>query len=322
MSDRKIVASLQALNEAMVSLGEQRPEVVVCISDTLKTMGMDGFVNRFPDRLFDFGIAEQDAVTAAAGLATCGKIAFVASYAVFLSMRTLEQLRTFAAYPNLNVKVLAGLGAYAAGVLGVTHAATEDLSVMRAIPRMVVICPSDGVGLRKAVFAAADHQGPVYIRVGGAMPVVHDDDFPFQIGQAVQFRTGGRDAAIIANGIMLSRALDAAERLDGEGINVQVSEMHTLKPIDRNEILRLARETGAIVTAEENNIIGGLGGAVAEVLGEGMPVPLERVGINDVFADTGSQTELLEEFGLTTGHIVEAVKRVVVRKKQPVTAGR
>ena len=154
------------------------------------------------------------------------------------------------------------------------------------------------------------------------MPVVHGTDFDFQIGKAVRFRTGGRDAAIVANGIMLSRALDAAETLASEGIDVQVSEVHTLKPIDRDEILRLAGETGAIVTAEENNVVGGLGGAVAEVLSEAMPTPLERVGINDEFADTGSQDELLQEFGLTVDHIVEAVKRVISRKQQPVAAGR
>ncbi|HEX9017249.1 MAG TPA: transketolase C-terminal domain-containing protein [Chloroflexota bacterium] len=319
---REMEGTLQVLGEAMVSLGEQREQVVVCVADTLKTMGMDGFRKRFPERLFDFGIAEQDMVMSAVGLATCGKIPFVASYAVFMSMRTLEQLRSFAAYPRLNVKVLAGLGAYAAGVLGVTHAATEDLSVMRAIPKMTVICPSDGSSVRKAVFAAAEHQGPVYIRLGLAVPRVHDADYQFEIGKAVRMRTGGTDAAIAANGIMLSRALDAAELLASEGIHVQVSEFHTVKPIDAEEVLRLARETGAIVTAEENNVVGGLGGAIAEVLSEEMPTPLERVGIRDTFADTGSQEELLADFGLTANAIADAVRRVIARKRQSVAAGR
>lgn len=308
--------SLQAVGEAMVTLGEQNEQVVVCISDTLKTMGMDAFVKRFPERLFDFGIGEQDAVMAAAGMASCGKIPFMASYAVFLSMRTLEQLRTFVSYPKLNVKVLAGLGAYSAGILGVTHAATEDLSILRAIPGMTVICPADAAGIKGAVFAAAAHQGPVYIRLGMMVPEVHGPNYRFEIGKAVRMRTEGHDAAIIANGIMLSRALDAAEKLSAEGIEVQVSEMATLKPIDRDEIVRLARETGAIVTAEENNIIGGLGGAVAEVLVEEIPTPMERVGIPDVFADTASQDELLEEYGLTVDHIVQSVKRAMTRKRQ------
>lgn len=308
--------SLQAVGEAMVTLGEQNEQVVVCISDTLKTMGMDAFVKRFPERLFDFGIGEQDAVMAAAGMASCGKISFMASYAVFLSMRTLEQLRTFVSYPKLNVKVLAGLGAYSAGILGVTHAATEDLSILRAIPGMTVICPADAAGIKGAVFAAAAHQGPVYIRLGMMVPEVHGPNYRFEIGKAVRMRTEGHDAAIIANGIMLSRALDAAEKLSAEGIEVQVSEMATLKPIDRDEIVRLARETGAIVTAEENNIIGGLGGAVAEVLVEEIPTPMERVGIPDVFADTASQDELLEEYGLTVDHIVQSVKRAMTRKRQ------
>lgn len=308
--------SLQAVGEAMVTLGEQNEQVVVCISDTLKTMGMDAFVKRFPERLFDFGIGEQDAVMAAAGMASCGKIPFMASYAVFLSMRTLEQLRTFVSYPKLNVKVLAGLGAYSAGILGVTHAATEDLSILRAIPGMTVICPADAAGIKGAMFAAAAHQGPVYIRLGMMVPEVHGPNYRFEIGKAVRMRTEGHDAAIIANGIMLSRALDAAEKLSAEGIEVQVSEMATLKPIDRDEIVRLARETGAIVTAEENNIIGGLGGAVAEVLVEEIPTPMERVGIPDVFADTASQDELLEEYGLTVDHIVQSVKHTMTRKRQ------
>ncbi len=309
-----MASSIQLLGDTLVRLGAEREEVVVCVADTLKTMGVDGFGLRFPDRLFNFGIAEQNAVMAAAGLASAGKIPFVASYAVFLSMRTLEQLRTFVAYPHLNVKVLAGLGGYSAGINGVTHAATEDLSVMRSIPGMTVIVPADAVGIEKAVYAAAEHQGPVYIRIGMAVPAVHGPDYRFEIGRAVPLRTEGRDAAIIACGIMVGRALEAADRLAAEGLRVRVMEMPTLKPIDREAIVRLARETGAIVTVEENNILGGLGGAVAEVLAEEIPTPMERVGIRDCYADTGSQDELLERFGLTVPHIVESVRRVVARK--------
>ncbi len=309
-----MASSIQVLGDTLIRLGAEREDVVVCVADTLKTMGVDSFGQRFPDRLFNFGIAEQNAVMAAAGLASAGKIPFVASYAVFLSMRTLEQLRTFVAYPHLNVKVLAGLGGYSAAINGVTHAATEDLSVMRAIPGMTVIVPADAVGIEKAVYAAAEHQGPVYIRIGMDVPAVHGPDYRFEIGKGVPLRTEGRDAAIIACGIMVGRALEAADQLAAEGLRVQVVEMPTLKPIDRKAIVRLARETGAIVTVEENNILGGLGGAVAEVLVEEIPTPLERVGILDCYADTGSQDELLEHFGLTVPHIVESVRRVVARK--------
>lgn len=309
-----MASSTQVLGDTLTRLGAEREEVVVCVADTLKTMGMDVFAQRFPDRLFNFGIGEQNAVMAAAGLASAGKIPFVASYAVFLSMRTLEQLRTFVAYPHLNVKVLAGLGGYSAGINGVTHAATEDLSVMRAIPGMTVIVPADAVGIEKAVYAAAEHQGPVYIRLGMAVPAVHGSDYRFEIGKAVPLRTEGRDATIMVNGIMVARALEAADRLAAEGLRAQVVEMPTVKPIDREAIVRSARETGAIVTVEENNILGGLGSAVAEVLVEEAPVPMERVGIQDRYADTGSQDELLEHFGLTVPHIMESVRRVVARK--------
>jgi len=309
-----MVSSIQVLGDTLTRLGAEREEVVVCVADTLKTMGMDGFARRFPDRVFNFGIAEQNMVMAAAGLASAGKIPFVASYAVFLSMRTMEQLRTFIAYPHLNVKVLAGLGGYSAGINGVTHAATEDLSIMRAIPGMAIIVPADEVGIEKAVYAAAEWEGPVYIRIGMDVPPVHGPDYRLEIGKGVPLRTEGSDAAIIACGIMAGKAMEAADRLAAEGLRVQVAEMPTLKPIDREMIVRLARETGAIVTVEENNILGGLGGAVAEVLAEEVPVPVKRVGIQDCYADTGSQDELLEKFGLTVPHIIESVRRVVARK--------
>ncbi len=309
-----MTSSIQVLGDTLVRLGAEREEVVVCVADTLKTMGVDGFAQRFPDRLFNFGIGEQNAVMAAAGLASAGKIPFVASYAVFLSMRTLEQLRTFVAYPKLNVKVLAGLGGYSAGINGVTHAATEDLSVMRAIPGMTVIAPTDGVGIEKAVYAAAQHKGPAYIRIGMAVPAVHGPDYRFEIGKGVPLRREGRDATIIVCGIMVSRTLEAADQLATQGLHVQVIEMPTIKPIDREMIVRAARETRAIVTVEENNILGGLGSAVAEVLAEEIPTPMERVGIGDCYADTGSQDELLDRFGLTVAHIVESVRRTVDRK--------
>jgi transketolase len=310
-----MTSSTQVLGDTLARLGAEREDVVVCVADCLKTMSVHDFGARFPDRVFNFGIAEQNMVMAAAGLSTAGKVPFAISYGVFLSMRTLEQLRTFVAYPNLNVKVVAGLGGYAAGINGPTHAATEDISVMRAIPNMTVVVPADGVAIEKAIYAAASYPGPVYIRLGAAVPDVHGPDYRLEIGKAVPLRRDGKDATIVACGIMVGKALEAADQLAREGLSVQLLEVHTLKPIDRAEIVRVARETGAIVTAEENNIIGGLGGAVAEVLAEEIPTPMARVGIQDCYADTGTQGQLMEKFGLTTQSIVDAVKRTIARKR-------
>ena len=310
-----MASSTQVLGNTLVRLGAEREEIVVCVADCLKTMSVQDFGTKFPNRLFNFGIAEQNMVMASAGLATANKTPFAISYGVFLSMRTLEQIRTFIAYPRLNVKFVAGLGGYSASINGPTHAATEDISVMRSIPNMTVVVPADAIGIEKAVSAAVDYPGPVYIRLGMAVPDVHSSDYRFEIGKAVPLRTEGRDIAIIACGIMVGKALEAADRLAEVGVNAQVVEMHTIKPIDRAEIVRVARETGAIVTVEEDNIYGGLGSAVAEVLAEEIPTPMERVGINDCYSDTGSHQELMDWFGLTTQHIVEAAQRVVERKR-------
>lgn len=309
-----MASSTQVLGNTLVRLGAEREEIVVSVADCLKTMSIQDFGAKFPERVFNFGIAEQNMVMASAGLATANKIPFAISYGVFLSMRTLEQIRTFIAYPKLNVKFVAGLGGYSASINGPTHAATEDISVMRSIPNMTVIVPADAIGIERAVTAAVDYPGPVYIRLGMAVPDVHGSDYRFEIGKAVPLRKEGRDVAIIACGIMVGKALEAADRLAEAGVKAQVLEMHTIKPIDRAEIVRVARETGALVTVEENNIYGGLGSAVAEVLAEEIPTPMERVGINDCYSDTGSHEELMEWFGLTTQHIVDAAHRVVGRK--------
>lgn len=309
-----MASSTKAFGDALLRVGTERQEIVACVADCMKTMSVQDFEARFPDRVFNFGIAEQNMVMASAGLATTNKIPFAISYGVFLSMRTLEQIRTFIAYPKLNVKFIAGLGGYSATVNGPTHAATEDISVMRSIPNMTVVVPADAIGIERAISAAVDYPGPVYIRLGTAVPNVHGKDYQLQIGKAVPMRKEGKDATIVACGIMVGKALEAVELLAKEGLGVQLLELHTVKPIDRQEIVRVARETGAIVTAEENNVYGGLGSAVAEVLGEEIPTPMERVGIADCYADTGSHDELLQMFGLTTQHIVDAVHRVVRRK--------
>ncbi len=310
-----MASSTQVLGNTLVRLGAEREEIVVSVADCLKTMSVQDFGAKFPDRIFNFGIAEQNMVMASAGLATANKIPFAISYGVFLSMRTLEQIRTFIAYPRLNVKFVAGLGGYSASINGPTHAATEDISVMRSIPNMTVVVPADARGIEGAVSAAVDYPGPVYIRVGMTVPDVHGNDYRLEIGKAVPLRREGSDVAIIACGIMVGKALEAADRLAEAGVRAQVVEMHTIKPIDRAEIVRVAQETGAIVTVEENNVYGGLGSAVAEVLAEEVPTPMERVGIADCYSDTGSHEELLEWFGLTTQHIVDAAHRVVGRKR-------
>ncbi|MHB1004154.1 MAG: transketolase family protein [Chloroflexota bacterium] len=308
-------STVEAFGRALVRLGEVRPEVVACVADTLKTMGVAGFGSRFPERTFNFGIDESNMVMAAAGLSTTGKIPYVATYAVFLTMRTLEQIRTFVAMGDLNVKFASGLGGLSAALLGTTHEGSEDLALMRAIPRMTVLVPADATAVEWAIQAAADVPGPVYIRLGGMAPVVYESGQTFTVGKAVRVGEDGTDATIIAAGVMVAAALEARSRLRQQGIAVRVLDMHTLKPIDVDAIVAAARETGAIVTAEEHTIIGGLGGAVAEVLAERQPAPLERVGIMDTYAETGLHAELLAKYGLTSDHIEAAVKKVIGRKR-------
>ena len=311
----EMASTLEAFGLELAELGSRRREVLALVADTLKTMAVQHLADARPEQVLNFGIMEQAMVTAAAGLATCGKIPVVATYSVFLSLRTLEQLRTMICVPKLNVKFAAGLGGLSGGTLGPTHQATEDMSVVRGIPNLTVIVPTDAVGMRRALRASVEWQGPVYLRVGGACPVVHGADYHFRIGQANQLLNLGADATIIANGIMVAKALTAADELKRQGVRVRVVEMPTLKPLDEEAVVQAARETGAIVTAEESNVLGGLGGAVAEVLGERWPVPLRRVGIADRYGDTGLYSSLQELLGLTPSAIVEAVRVVVARKK-------
>lgn len=311
---RAQASTVEAFGRALVRLGESRPDVVACVADTLKTMGVAGFGARFPERTFNFGIDECNMVMAAAGLATTGKIPYVATYAVFLTMRTLEQMRTFVAMGNLPVKFISGLGGLSSSLMGPTHAGSEDLAFVRAVPNMTVLVPADTVAVEWAVQQAADIPGPVYVRIGALSPTVYAPGQTFAVGKANRLGEDGRDATIIACGVMVGAALDAQESLRSQGIAVRVLDMHSLKPVDVEAIVAAARETGAIVTAEEHTIIGGLGGAVAEVLAEHYPVPMERVGIKDCYGDTGSHAELLAKYGLTAVEIEAAVKKVIGRK--------
>ena len=300
--------------EALLSLGAQNPNVVSLDADVSKPMKTFLFAAKFPERSFNFGIAEQNMMAAAAGMATTGLIPFANTYAIFASMRALDQVRNSIHYPHLNVKIAASHSGITPGPDGVTHQAQEDLSIMRALAGSTVIAPADPTSTRMAVHAAAAYNGPVYLSfTRDPVPVLYDESFPFKIGKAVLVREG-KDAAIIANRDLVVQALIAAESLAQKGIDVRVIDCHTLKPLDEQMVLKAAKETGAIVTAENNIIYGGLGSAVAEVLVEKFPIPMKRVGVGNTFAESGPYLEVIDKYGLTARHIIKAVKAVLKRK--------
>ncbi len=300
--------------DALLALGERNPDVVSLDADVSKSMKTTLFAARFPERSFNFGIAEQNMMAAAAGMATTGLIPFANTYAVFASMRALDMVRNSIHYPRLNVKIAASHSGITPGPDGVTHQAQEDLSIMRALAGSTVIAPADPTSTRMAVYAAAAYDGPVYLSfTRDPVPVLYDESFPFKIGKAVLVREG-KDAAIIANRDLVVQALIAAESLAQKGIDVRVIDCHTLKPLDEQMVLKAAKETGAIVTAENNIIYGGLGSAVAELLVEKYPIPMKRVGVGNTFAESGPYLEVIDKYGLTARHIIKAVKAVLKRK--------
>ena len=303
------IATREAYGAALKELA-QNENIVVLDADLGKATKSIEFKNIAPERFFDMGIAESDMIGTAAGLATCGKIPFATTFAMFAAGRAFEQIRNSVAYPNLNVKIAVTHAGVTVGEDGGSHQAIEDISLMRSIPNMVVINPSDAVEAKQAVYAAAEYYGPVYIRFGrAATPVIHDENYEFKLGKGEILREG-KDVAIIATGIMVSKALEAAEALSKENIEATVVNISTIKPLDTEMIVSLAKKTGKVVTAEEHSIIGGLGSAVAEVLSEECPVKLKRVGLKDVFGQSGTPDELLEYYGLTSKDIVEAVKSI------------
>ncbi|HHY33702.1 MAG TPA: transketolase family protein [Firmicutes bacterium] len=312
----KKIATRAAYGKALVKLGEMNPDVVVLDADLAKSTKTDEFAARFPERFFDMGIAEADMMGTAAGFAASGKIPFASTFAVFAAGRAFDQVRQVIGYPGLNVKIGATHGGITVGEDGASHQSVEDVALMRAIPGMTVVVPADAVETEKAVFAAARHKGPVYIRLGrSGVPVVFGEDYEFEIGKAALLRDGS-DATIIACGVMVSFALEAASRLaESKGLSVRVLNMATVKPADAEAVVAAARETGAIVTAEEHSVIGGLGSAVCEITAERFPVPVERVGVKDVFGQSGTSEELLKAYGLLPENIVEAALKAIERKR-------
>ena len=309
------IATREAYGKALAELGKNNSQVVVLDADLSKSTKTADFARVFPERFFNMGIAEQNLVCTAAGLAAAGKIPFASTFAVFATGRAFEQIRNSVAYTKLNVKIAATHAGVTVGEDGGSHQSVEDIAIMRSLPNMTVFVPADEAETFGAVRAAAGVQGPVYIRLGrAAVPPVHPEGFQFVPGRADVLREG-RDATVIAAGIMVSAALEAAGALAGEGIEVRVLSMHTVKPLDAEAVLTAARETGALVTAEEHSVIGGLGGAVCEAVCEKFPVPVKRVGLPDVFGESGKPGELLEKFGLTPAGIADAVREAVEMKK-------
>lgn len=305
------IATREAYGKALVKLGKINDDVVVLDADLSKSTKTNDFCKAYPNRFFNMGIAEQNLVGAACGFAAAGKIPFASTFAMFATGRAFEVIRNSACYPKLNVKICATHAGITVGEDGGSHQSVEDISLMRSIPNMTVLVPADGVEAEKMIFAAAEFNGPMYVRLGrSAVPTLFDEDYNFEIGKGVVLKEGN-DATIIACGMMVNEAILAAEMLKEENINVRVINMSTIKPIDTELIIKAAKETKAIVTAEEHSIIGGLGSAVSEVVSENCPIIVKKVGINDCFGESGTPAELLEKYGLTAKHIVEKVKEAM-----------
>ena len=308
MADK--IATREAYGNALVELAEKY-DYVVLDADLAEATKTVKFKKAYPERFFDCGIAEGNMISVAAGLAAAGKMAFASSFAMFAAGRAFEQVRNSVGYPHLNVKIGATHAGITVGEDGATHQCLEDIALMRTIPGMTIVNPCDAVEARAAVEAAMQTYGPFYLRFGRcACPVLCGEDYKFELGKGVLMRDG-KDATVIATGYMVHLALEAAQALAAEGIDVRVINIHTIKPLDKDIILKAARETGAIVTAEEHNIIGGLGSAVAEAVCVGCPVPVLRVGVEDRFGKSGKVPPLLEEYGLTVENIADKLRAAV-----------
>lgn len=305
------IATREAYGNALVKMGKTNDKIVVLDADLSKSTKTAGFGKEFPERFFNMGIAEQNLYGVSAGLAAAGKIPFASTFAMFAAGRAFEIIRNSICYPKLNVKVCATHAGITVGEDGASHQAVEDLSLMRSLPNMVVLNPSDGVSAEKLLELAADYYGPVYVRLGrSGVPVIYDENATFEIGKSLEVKEGS-DVTVIATGIMVNEAMIAAEELAKENISVRVIDMHTIKPIDEDAIVKAMKETKGIVTAEEHSIIGGLGSAVAEVASEKAPGRVLRVGIMDTFGESGKPAELMVKYGLTSKEIIAKVKELV-----------
>ena len=308
-------ATREAYGEALKEIGGKNEQIVVLDADLSKSTKTNVFAKAYPQRFFNVGIAEQNLVGTAAGLAASGKTPFVSTFAMFAAGRAFEQIRNSVCYPKLNVKVAATHAGLTVGEDGASHQAIEDVSLMRSLPNMTVLVPADEEETRQAIAWAAAYQGPVYIRLGRmSVDNVSPEGYVFAPAKAAVL-TEGNDVALIANGVMVMAALEAAKTLAAEGIQARVINMASVKPLDEAAVVSASKETGAIVTCEEHSIIGGLGSAVAEVLAEQAPAPLERVGVKDTFGESGKPKELLAKYGLTAADVAEAARRAVARKK-------
>ena len=312
MSEVKKIATRDSYGNALAELGKLHGDVVVLDADLAGATKTSVFKAAHPERFIDCGIAEGNMMTVAAGLATTGKVPFASTFAMFAAGRAYEQIRNSIGYPKNNVKIGATHGGISVGEDGASHQCNEDLALMRTIPGMTVICPADDVEAKAAVFAAYEHKGPVYMRFGRlAVPVINDNpDYKFEIGKGIVLREG-KDVAIFANGLEVAETLEAAKMLAEDGIDAKVINIHTIKPLDDELVLASAKETGKVVTVEEHSIIGGLGGAVSELLCEKYPVPVLRIGIKDVFGESGPAKELIAKYGLDAKSIYESVKAFV-----------
>ncbi len=315
MSQRKMIATRDSYGTALARLGAENERVVVLDADLSGPTKTALFAKSFPERFVDCGIAEANLMGCAAGIASCGMIPFASTFAMFAAGRAYEQVRNAIGYPHLNVKIGATHGGIAVGEDGATHQCIEDFALMRAIPGMTVVCPADDLEAQAAVRAAAEIDGPVYLRFGrDPVPVIHERLTDFKIGKGILLRSGN-DVTIVATGALVSIALDAAQMLSAEGVNARVLDFHTIKPLDETLLLEAAAQTGAVVTAEDHSVLGGLGGAVCEFLSAHYPVPILRVGVEDRFGMSGHGAELYETYGLTAENICVRCRAAIAAKR-------
>ena len=311
MNLSKQAAMRDAYGEALLELGAANPDVVVVGADTTGSLKSGVFASKFPDRFFNVGIAEQNLVSIAAGLALAGKVAYAGTYAIFVPGKSVDQIRNNIAYPNLNVKIVCSHGGISVGPDGASHQQVEDIAIMRSIPKMKVVVPSDSVSTRATIIAVAAIPGPFYVRLTRpSTPIVYESGFEYKLGRATVIQEGA-DVAIFACGIMVAEAIKAADSLRAKKVSAAVIDLHTIKPIDSEAIVKFAKACGRVVTVEEHNVLGGMGSAVAEVLGEKQPTAMRRVGVMDTFGESGDAVELLKKYGLTAAKIEEAAQALM-----------